>query len=44
MFTQEWMNARQWRTKEAPDVLIYSCDENNLQSIFDGAIAVEDSR
>jgi hypothetical protein len=39
MYTQEWKNTRQWSTKNAPDVLMeYSCDENNLQSILDGAI------
>jgi hypothetical protein len=38
-FTQEWMNVRTWRIKQAPDVLMeYSCDENNLQGIIDGAI------
>jgi hypothetical protein len=41
IFTQEWMNVRTWRTKEAPDVLMeYSCDENNLQGLLDGAIKV----
>ena len=41
MFTQEWMNVRQWRTKEAPDVLMeYSCDENNLQGLLEGSIKV----
>ena len=39
MYTQEWMNVRTWRTKDAPDVLMeYSCDENNLHSILEGAI------
>lgn len=38
-FTQEWMNVRTWRTKPATDVLMeYSCDENNLAGIIDGAI------
>ena len=40
-FTQEWMNVRTWRTKPATDVLMeYSCDENNLQGLIDGAIKV----
>ena len=40
-YTQEWMNVRTWRTKPATDVLMeYSCDENNLQGILDGAIKV----
>ena len=40
-FTQEWMNVRTWRTKAATDVLMeYSCDENNLHGILDGAIKV----
>jgi hypothetical protein len=38
-YTQEWMNVRTWRTKEAPDVLMeYSCEENNLQNLIDGSI------
>ena len=40
-YTQEWMNVRTWRTKPATDVLMeYSCDENNLQGILEGAIKV----
>ena len=40
-YTQEWMNVRTWRIKPAPDVLMeYSCEENNLQSIIDGAIKI----
>lgn len=38
-YTQEWMNVRTWRTKPATDVLMeYSCDENNLQGLIEGAI------
>jgi hypothetical protein len=38
-YTQDWMNVRTWRIKPQPDVLMeYSCEENNLQSILDGAI------
>jgi hypothetical protein len=38
-YTQEWMNVRTWRIKQAPDVLMeYSCDENNLHGIIDGSI------
>ena len=38
-YTQEWMNVRTWRIKQAPDVLMeYSCDENNLQGIIEGSI------
>jgi hypothetical protein len=40
-YTQEWMNVRTWRIKPAPDLLMeYSCEENNLHSILDGAIKV----
>ena len=38
-YTQDWMNVRTWRIKPAPDVLMeYSCEENNLQGMLDGAI------
>ena len=38
-YTQDWMNVRTWRIKPASDVLMeYSCEENNLQNIVDGAI------
>ncbi len=38
-FTQDWMNARIWRIKDYPDVIMeYSCEENNLQNLFSGAI------
>jgi len=38
-YTQDWMNVRVWRLKPASDVLMeYSCEENNLQNIVDGAI------
>jgi hypothetical protein len=38
-YTQDWMNVRTWRLKPAHDVLMeYSCEENNLQNIVDGAI------
>jgi len=40
-YTQEWMNVRTWRAKAATDALMeYSCDENNLQGILEGAIKV----
>jgi hypothetical protein len=40
-YTQEFMNVRTWRIKNAPDVLMeYSCDENNLHGILEGAIKV----
>ena len=40
-YTQDWMNVRTWRIKPYPDVIMeYSCDENNLHSILDGAIKV----
>jgi len=40
-YTQDWMNVRTWRIKPAPDVLMeYSCEENNLRNILDGAIKV----
>ena len=35
------MNVRTWRIKEPTDVLMeYSCEENNLHGILDGAIKV----
>jgi hypothetical protein len=38
-YTREWMNVRTWRIKPAPDVLMeYSCEENNLENLFTGAI------
>ncbi len=38
MYTRDWMNVRNWRMRDAPDVLMeYSCEENNL-GLFDGAI------
>lgn len=40
-YTQDWMNVRTWRIKPAPDVLMeYSCEENNLRNILDGAIKI----
>ena len=40
-YTQDWMNVRTWRIKKYPDVIMeYSCEENNLQNLFDGAIKV----
>jgi hypothetical protein len=38
-YTQDWMNVRTWRVKPAPDVIMeYSCEENNLDNLFSGAI------
>jgi hypothetical protein len=38
-FTQDWMNVRTWRIKPYPDVIMeYSCEENNLQNLFNGVI------
>jgi len=38
-YTLDWMNLRTWRIKPAPDVLMeYSCEENNLENLFTGAI------
>jgi len=38
-YTRDWMNVRTWRLKQYPDVLMeYSCEENNLRNIVDGAI------
>jgi hypothetical protein len=40
-YTQDWMNVRTWRIKPKGDVIMeYSCDENNLHSILEGAIKV----
>ena len=40
-YTQDWMNVRTWRVKPATDVLMeYSCDENNLGAIIEGAIKI----
>jgi hypothetical protein len=40
-YTQDWMNVRTWRLKPARDVIMeYSCEENNLQNLFNGAIKV----
>jgi hypothetical protein len=40
MYTQPWMNVRNWRIRNSPDVLMeYSCEENN-EGIFDGAITL----
>jgi hypothetical protein len=38
-YTQDWMNVRTWQIKDYPDVIMeYSCEENNLQNLFSGAI------
>ena len=38
-YTQDWMNVRTWRLKPANDVIMeYSCEENNLDQLFSGAI------
>jgi hypothetical protein len=38
-YTQDWMNVRTWRIKPAGDVIMeYSCEENNLDNIINGAI------
>jgi hypothetical protein len=38
-YTQDWMNVRTWRIKPASDVIMeYSCEENNLDNLFSGAI------
>jgi len=40
-YTQDWMNVRTWRLKQYPDVIMeYSCDENNLHSLLEGAIKI----
>lgn len=38
-YTQDWMNVRTWRLKPKGDVIMeYSCEENNLDQLFSGAI------
>jgi hypothetical protein len=38
-YTQDWMNVRTWRIKPTSDVIMeYSCEENNLDNLFSGAI------
>jgi hypothetical protein len=38
-YAQDWMNVRTWRIKDYPDVIMeYSCEENNLENLFNGAI------
>jgi len=38
-YTQDWMNVRTWRIKPVNDVIMeYSCEENNLDNILNGAI------
>lgn len=38
-YTRDWMNVRTWKLKPAGDVVMeYSCEENNLQNLFSGAI------
>jgi hypothetical protein len=38
-YTRDWMNSRTWRIKPANDVIMeYSCEENNLENLFNGAI------
>ena len=40
-YTRDWMNVRTWRIKPAGDVIMeYSCEENNLANILNGAIKV----
>ena len=40
-YTQDWMNVRTWRLRQYPDVIMeYSCDENNLHSLLEGAIKI----
>jgi hypothetical protein len=40
-YTRDWMNVRTWRLKPANDVVMeYSCEENNLGNILNGAIKV----
>ena len=40
-YTRDWMNVRTWRIRPPQDVVMeYSCEENNLQNILDGAIKV----
>jgi hypothetical protein len=38
-YTRDWTNLRTWRIKPASDVIMeYSCEENNLENLFSGAI------
>ncbi len=40
-YTRDWMNVRTWRLKPDNDVIMeYSCNENNLRSLLEGAIKV----
>ncbi len=40
-YTQDWTSIRTWRIRPPTDVLMeYSCEENNLRNILDGAIKV----
>jgi len=40
-YTRDWMNVRTWRIKPQGDVIMeYSCEENNLPNILNGAIKV----
>jgi hypothetical protein len=40
-YTRDWMNVRTWRIKPNTDVIMeYSCEENNLDNLFSGAIKV----
>ncbi len=40
-YTHDWMNVRTWKIKPYPDVIMeYSCEENNLANILNGAIKV----
>jgi hypothetical protein len=40
-YTRDWTNLRTWRIKPHPDMIMeYSCEENNLDNLFSGAIKV----
>jgi hypothetical protein len=40
-YTRDWTNLRTWRIKPYPDMIMeYSCEENNLDNLFSGAIKV----
>jgi hypothetical protein len=40
-YTRDWMNVRTWRIKPTNEVIMeYSCNENNLRSLLEGAIKV----
>ena len=40
-YSHDWANVRTWRLKPANDVIMeYSCEENNLANILNGAIKV----